>query len=163
MKELRTNKGTAFIVDADIAEILVGMRIYERPARDGVYLYLSISGVSVGLHRFIIGDECKGLVVDHRNRNTLDNRRENLRVCTSGENTKNQGKRKKNTSGYKGVFIHGKRSRWMARIESNNKGYYLGSYETKEAAARAYDRGAIKLHGQFAALNFPLSNYDNEE
>lgn len=94
----------------------------------------------------------KGLVVDHINRDPWDNRRENLRICTTAQNVRNRGKHRTSNL-YKGVYQRG--SRFMARISFEGEGFKLGHYATAEAAAFAYDAAALYLHGDFACLNFP--------
>ena len=103
------------------------------------------------MHAVIMGTP-KGMETDHINHNTLDNREVNLRVCSRSQNQMNKGKRADNTSGFKGVFKHN--SGWRARIRANRKCYNLGTFPTREEAARAYDIGAKRLHGEFAVLNF---------
>jgi hypothetical protein len=103
------------------------------------------------MHAVIAGTP-KGMKTDHQNRNTLDNREENLRVCTNSQNHMNSGKHADNTSGYKGVYKF--RRGWRALIGINGKLKYLGAYSTTEEAARAYDEAAKRLHGKFAILNF---------
>jgi hypothetical protein len=100
--------------------------------------------------------------VDHINRNRLDNRKENLRPCTNAENCRNRGKPKNNTSGYKGVFWHCKNEKWIASIGYNNRSYYLGSYNTKEDAAKAYNQAAKLYHGEFAVLNVIEEDEDEQ-
>lgn len=103
------------------------------------------------LHRLILHPP-EGLFVDHINGVRLDNRRCNLRICTRQQNNTNKRKRS-NLSGYTGV---GKKEsgRWSARIRVCNQGIYLGTYETKEEAAREYDRAALLYFGEFAKTNF---------
>lgn len=107
------------------------------------------------LHREIM-DAPAGLYVDHINGNGLDNRRENLRLCTAKENIWNQRRRTKNTSGFKGVNKSG--GMWRARIKVNNQEIPLGCYEDATEAARAYDYAAKKYFGEFARTNFPEIN-----
>jgi len=106
------------------------------------------------LHRLIVGAPV-GEVVDHINGDTLDNRRSNLRVCSRAENLWNAGKRRHNTSGFKGVCFDKRDGRWYARIRAVGRVHDLGRYKTAEEAAMAYDAKAAELHGPFARLNFP--------
>lgn len=102
------------------------------------------------MHRQIM-DVPESMEVDHRDGDGLNNRRENLRVCTHQQNMANQGKRRHNTSGYRGVCrLKGTRA-WVANLA----GRYLGCYETAELAARAVDTAARRQHGEYARLNFP--------
>ena len=105
------------------------------------------------MHRVIMGLSDKSdIVVDHINRNKLDNRKENLRVCTSSDNSKN--KKPYNRFGYKGIvkFSSGK---YQAMIWDGKKNIHLGNFPNLQEAAREYDKAAKKYHGEFAYLNFP--------
>ena len=101
------------------------------------------------MHNVIFGDRC-----DHKNRNGLDNRRENLRACTPLQNSRNRGISKNNISGFKGVSFIASINKWRARITANGKSKFLGYFTSKELAACAYDLAAKKLFGEFAAPNF---------
>jgi hypothetical protein len=114
----------------------------------------------LGMHRLIMNTP-KGMVTDHINGNPLDNRKENLRICTAAENKQNRAAGKNNTSGFKGVSRHKRTNSWHARIGHNKKPIHIGCFEDKEEAARAYDRKAIELHGEFAQTNFPIEDYAN--
>jgi hypothetical protein len=97
-----------------------------------------------------------GFVVDHINGDPLDNRKSNLRVCTQAENLRNRRKRAKPTSSkFKGVSRHtiSRQKPWLAKIKSDGKTIYLGTFETEEQAAEAYDRAALERFGTFAHLN----------
>lgn len=112
---------------------------------------------SQGMHRFILGlEHGNPHQVDHIDRvNTLDNRRENLRV-TLGQNQQNIGITKGNHSGCKGVSWHKQREKWHARIKINSKQISLGLFATRELAAQARDEAALKYHGEFAVTNLSL-------
>ncbi len=108
-------------------------------------------GRMVYMHREIMHAP-KGSVVDHRDHNTLNNRRCNLHICTQAENQANAGPRG-SASGYVGVKRVGKK--WEAEINYRGKRYYLGRYDDPVEAAKARDRKAYALLGENAYLNFP--------
>lgn len=91
-------------------------------------------------HVLIMGKK-DGLVIDHINRNALDNRRVNLRFVTQHANTTNQGLRKNNTSGCTGVKFRKDTKRWSASIMLDGKSIALGCYDTKDEAIAARKRG----------------------
>lgn len=109
-------------------------------------------GRMLGMHRVIM-DEPEDKQVDHIDGNGLNNQRSNLRVATKAENLMNRGKNKNNTSGYKGVSWHKGAGKWTVNIMSYGKSVYIGLYPELIAAARAYNRAALKYHGEFARLN----------
>lgn len=92
------------------------------------------------------------LEVDHINGNTLDNRRSNLRLCTHQENCMNASVAK-HSSKFKGVSRNVTGKKWVAQIRYNNRLIYLGSFESEESAAKAYNVKASELFGEFARLN----------
>ncbi len=101
------------------------------------------------MHRQITGASQEEQV-DHRDRNGLNNTRENLRIASSQQNAFNRGKR---NGEFKGVSKC--RRKWRARITIDGKEEYLGVFSTPEEAARVYDRRARELFGEFAVVNFP--------
>ena len=106
------------------------------------------------MHRRIM-KASKGLVVDHINHDTLDNRKANLRICTNTQNTQWQANRPGKT-GYRGVHIN--KTRFQARIRNDGKSIHIGYFATALEAARAYDTAALDLRGEFAVLNFEDAN-----
>jgi hypothetical protein len=105
----------------------------------------------------------KRRIVDHRNCDGLDNRRANLRFATYSQNLANRTKTKsKTTSKYRGVSFNKCCGKWAAVISWRHKQKWLGRFENEIDAARAYDKAAIKYHGDFARLNFPREDYANE-
>jgi HNH endonuclease/AP2 domain len=112
-----------------------------------------------------------GMIADHINGNTLDNRRENLREATLSQNQHNKRVQSQVSHGYKGIVFFNKYRRkglenhnlkkpWVARIKIEGKDHNIGWFATMEEAARAYDRAAIALRGEFARLNFPREDYE---
>lgn len=92
--------------------------------------------------------------IDHINKVQWDNRIENLRECARGQNCAHRSNTWNTQSGYRGVHLHKKTGKWEAGIRVNKKRIYLGLYEDKVEAAKAYDEEAKKHFGDFATLNF---------
>lgn len=123
------------------------------------------SAARVILERILGRKLTRGEIPDHINHDKLDNRRENLRLCTQAENSRNSVKRtwrngKQPTSRYKGVSLHRQSGKWRAQLYRERKLYCLGYYATEEQAARAYDAAAREHFDEFAYLNFPDSEKD---
>ena len=91
-----------------------------------------------------------GMVVDHVNGDSLDNRRKNLRIATIQQNAQNRGARRNSKTGFKGVYLVHK---YQAQIMVDGKTTHLGWFDDPKEAARAYNKAALKLHGEFARLN----------
>lgn len=104
--------------------------------------------VTVSMAEALIGKR-PGYQVDHKNRNTLDNRRGNLRHATATQNAQNR--RRHNALDCKGVTQ--KRNRFQARIMVNGEARFLGSYKTVGEAAKAYNDAAARYFGPFASFN----------
>lgn len=154
MKEIPLSRGLVTIVDDDDYEWLTqwewhatvaGYAARNKPRPDrGIIL----------MHRAIMTPP-DDMVVDHINRNPLDNRRENLRVVTHRQNIINMGARKHNTSGFRGVGWDKEKRKWRVQIRNGTTNKFIGRFDTPEEAARAYDEAAKQLHGEVAVLNFP--------
>lgn len=122
------------------------------PNKDHLYARAWISGKEVLVHRLIMNAP-KGSMIDHKNMDTLDNRKENLRFCSYSQNAMNCKMNRDNTSGLRGVCWDKHHNRWVARIRSENKSHYLGHFLDINDAAVAYNKAAITYHGKFAQLN----------
>lgn len=105
------------------------------------------------LSRFITNTTNPNIEVDHKNHDTLDNRKENLRPCTRSQNRANQLIRIDNTSGAKGVSWKKDVKKWEAYIDFNGKRKRLGYFTNKKEAIMAYNKAAITYYGEFALLN----------
>lgn len=116
------------------------------------YVRTKIGGKSVAIHTLIMNTP-KGMEIDHINHDPSDNRRENLRICTRSENCSHRAKFKSNISGYKGVSWAPKEHLYRASIKKDGK--YIGLMKSTDPveAARAYDKAALELHGEFAVIN----------
>lgn len=147
------------IVDNDDYEKLANYKWYLTPKgycwrHENKNEYIGRNRKNIIIHRQILKLK-KGEVADHINRNPLDNRKSNLRKCTTQQNIFNRRKlkcKKLNASKYKGVFLR-PYSRWESNLKFNGKSIYLGSFNTEIQAAKAYNLKARELFGSFALLN----------
>ena len=103
------------------------------------------------MSRFILNADTRKLV-DHRDHNTLDNRRLNLRECSKIENVRN-GKGYGKTSKFRGVCFVKSRQRWRASLTVNSKRIYVKFFKSEIAAANAYNLKALEIYGDFAYQN----------
>jgi hypothetical protein len=147
----------ALVDDADF-EVLSKYKWYATSGGDNKPLYAVCkmgdtgSKKGVRMHRFLLGFPAEG---DHKDRDTLNNQRENLRACTSKQNSANTAVRKHSLSGYKGVAWEWGRNKWIARIRTDGKSRTIGRFTCLIKAAKAYDKAAKANRGEFAWLNFP--------
>lgn len=107
------------------------------------------------MHRLIM-NPTDDFEIDHINRNGLDNRKENLRLVSHSQNLY-RSTRRDNKHGFRGVRMWD--GKYKARVVVKGKEYAAGTYLTAEEAARARDRLALKLHGEFTYTNFPKEEY----
>jgi hypothetical protein len=110
-------------------------------------------GKTISMQRFILGLVFSdNRTADHRNGNTLDNRRKNLRIVTEDQSAQNRGMQSNNKSGFKGVYLSKRSGKYTAQIKANGHTYHLGECSTPEAAHALYCAAAEKLHGEFRRL-----------
>lgn len=103
------------------------------------------------LHRFVMNAD-ENELVDHENGDRWDCQKHNLRVATFSQNAANRPTTAQDRA-WKGIYRHS--NRWKARIKLEGQNVYLGSFQTAQEAAYAYDVAAKRLFGEFAHLNFP--------
>lgn len=161
VKTLPLTRGVVALVDDDVHKELSAFFWQARPSprkTTSTFYGQTIADTpdgkktTVRLHQAIMGRK-EGYVIDHINGDGLDNRRENLRFATISQNCAN--KYSNPSSGFRGVYeIKRRKNPWRASIYKDMKIIDLGTYPTREDAARAYDKAAKELHGDFARLNF---------
>lgn len=152
-RKIKLTQGKYTIVDADDYEWLSQYKwCAHKKGRGYFYAERRNKHKTDSIHRLVINVP-KNMQVDHINGDTLDNRKENLRICSRWQNSRNRKKQKKpSSSKYKGVIWDGE-SRWRAKIVVNKRKINLGGYLTEEEAAIAYNVAAKKYHKKFAKLN----------
>jgi hypothetical protein len=160
MKQIQLTQGYICLVDDEDFEFLSQFKWEIDKRASGVYVKRYVYSMVNGkrkrtvfyIHRYIMGVTDKKVFVDHEDGNTMNNMRSNLRVCTQAQNSRNK-KYRPNTSGFKGV--HPRPSgRWASKIMYNYQTVTVGTFDTPEEAARAYDEKAKELFGEFARPNF---------
>lgn len=152
-REVQISRGHVAIVDDADYPLVRDLSWHAFPAGRHVYAYNGKGKGRRAMHRLILG-AVRGEVVDHINGNTLDNRRANLRRCTTAQNCRNRARNQNNSSGFKGVYWSAQRKKWAAQVKVNYEIRNLGFYDTAVAAACAYDKGAAELFGEFSRPNF---------
>lgn len=168
MKIITLTHGKSTVVDDDDFTLLNAYEWQARKDRNNYYAqrgkYIGIidgksKSTTVQMSRFILGISDSRIKVDHKNGDTLDNRKENLRVATVRKNNTNlHNLKSNNTSGYRGVVKRKdtKTNQWRARIclpDGTKK--TLGQFPTAEDAAKAFDKAAKEMYGEFCGkLNF---------
>lgn len=161
-REIPLTKGKVAIVDdADYEWLSRWKWCYIRTSEGCEYVMRKIRRdgrqMTILMHRLIVNPQ-PGYEVDHIDHNGLNNTRGNLRQCTHQENMRNKRRRADASAPYKGVWYQKRGGGWGANITIDGKRTHLGTYETVEKAALAYDEAARLHFGEFAKLNFPDRN-----
>lgn len=153
-------KGKHAIIDIDDWELVSKHKWCAMRSAKGNHTYAAThfrisagNWTSIKMHRIILGIADKKTFVDHKDGNTLNNVRSNLRACTHRQNTLNSKMPCTNTSGFKGAFLNKTNGSWYSRITDKGKRINLGTFRTAEEAHRAYCEAATRLHGEFAKLS----------
>lgn len=153
MKTITVQHGAkiAFVDDEDI-DLVSQYKWYSNPGP--VYCYSPETGKKVSMASMVM--KHLDTVYDHKDRNQLNNCKDNLRPASYSNNLMNTEKRKadwKTTSKYKGVDFVVSRKKWRARIQICYRQKHIGLFETEVEAALAYNNKAIELFKEFACLN----------
>lgn len=160
MKQIKLTRGRVALVDDADYEELSKYKWQALNMNGNFYAVRQTSkkegkGFTVLMSRQILrlkrGDPRQG---DHQNHNTLDNRQDNLRICTVQENHMNQKRQRGTSSKFKGVSWAKRARKWEAYIKISGKKKHLGYWTMEKLAALAYDFTALKYHREFAYFNF---------
>lgn len=160
MKEILLSQNQIAKVDDEDYELLKQYSWYAKKwPRGDYYVIARIKGEKISMHRFLMGNP-KDKIVDHWDHDGLNNQRHNLRICTHGQNMQNSKKTNGMfSSNYKGVRIQTKVSGYSCFRSviagANGEALSLGSFQSEIEAAKAYDKAAKEIFGEFAYLNFP--------
>lgn len=156
-RQIPLTQGYFAIVDPEDYDWLMQWKWCLHKTKTNIYAHrrLKLSNdknTTMRMHRAIMKAP-KGLEVDHKNGNGLDNRRCNLRIASRLQNTKNTKKRKNTSSQYKGVSWHKKCEKWVVHIRINSVTVHIGLFFHEHEAATAYNKAAKLHYGEFAKLN----------
>lgn len=155
MKQIPVGRGKFALVDDEDFERLSQFKwmCYRARSKNTKCWHVRLSkwGKQTYMHRMIVFPPA-GMIVDHIDRDGLNNQKSNLRFCTHWQNSMNASPRL-GTSKYKGVCFRKDSRKWRARIRVHGKLIQLGNFDNEEDAARCYDEAAKKYFGEFAYLN----------
>jgi len=153
MKEIILSNGDISIVDKSDYIKFSKMKWHVIKRKKQKHAYGKKNGKTIYLHREILNAK-KGQIVDHINRNGLDNRKCNLRFANKAINANNTKYHENSAIKLKGVTVRKDRNKkYRATIVFEGKQIYLGSYYTPEEAATSYDIAAVKYYGKNTYLN----------
>jgi hypothetical protein len=151
MKEIQLTQGHVAIIDDEDYDRLSKYKWFSFRNNGYFYSASSIDKKITLMHRYIMNISDKNIHIDHKNHNTLDNRKENLRACSRSQNLANQGI--KEGKRFKGVYTEKGRDTYRANISYHGKSFMIGRFDTEEEAAIAYNKKALELFGEFSVLN----------
>lgn len=157
MKEIQLSQGLiARVDDEDFAELSKYNWYASMNRKHYARRHQMINGkkTKIYMHRQVLGVEDPKVFVDHIDGDGLNNCRSNLRRASHSENLANVFKRSGTSSKYRGVNYRKSSGKWQVQIQHQGKLYFVGSFVDEDEAARAYDKRAVDLFGEFAKLNF---------
>jgi hypothetical protein len=155
---VKLSKGKMAVIDAIDAERVLTRRwsaTQTCPPNGPWYALSLIDGRFVYLHRYLLCIKDPTIEVDHIDGDGLNCRRSNMRLVNSQQNKWNVGLLSTNRSGYKGVYFRRDTGKWAATFSDNNRNSTLGSFNTAEEAAIAYDTHVRGIAGEHGRYNFP--------
>lgn len=151
MEKIILSRGLVSTVDDEDYDIFNKIKWCAVKNRNNWYAINGSGKNKIWLHRIIL--KCpKGMYVDHKDGNSLNNMRLNLRVSSASQNSANRNPWKNKSSKYLGVYVC-RGGKFSVQSRKDGKLYYGGEFKTQEEAAIAYNNLATKLHGDFARLN----------
>lgn len=142
-----TVKGKAFYFDIEDYDIIKDY--YWNISKGYVVSETNNNGKPVRMHRLIMGCIDKKLDVDHINHNTVDNRKENLRIVTRSQNQMNMSGRSNNTSGVTGVTFNKSANKWAVSIQKDRQRIHIGVFDCFDEAVKARKEAEIKYFGDY--------------
>jgi hypothetical protein len=152
MKQIPLTRGLFALVDDQDYPFLSQFNWFAWVSKNGRFYAGRGRAPVVWMHRVLLPGVAE---VDHKNTDSLDNQRFNLRPATRGQNCANARVRKDSKSGFKGVTWNPDQGAWRVRICVDYQIHHLGYFSDPAKAARVYDAEALKQFGEFACVNFP--------
>lgn len=164
MKEIKLTQGKVALVDDEDYGFLNHWKWHLHKNIHGMYATRCATlhdgkRSQVFMHRVIMGVYDSQILIDHKDRDGLNNQRYNIRNASHMNNMYNKVSAKNSSSKYKGVSLCRSKYKdrvylaWMAEISREGKKFYLGRFKNEDEAALAYNNAAVQLHGEFARLN----------
>ena len=150
---IKDSKDNVAVIDSCLLYKLNGQENFVSGKKGYLYYskYENNIQTNIWLHHLLF--DCPDeLFIDHINGNVLDNRAENIRFVTKQQNTIN---RKASSGDYKGVSFDKSRNKYISSIQVKGKTIHIGRFDSEEECAKAYDKKAYELYGEYARLNFP--------
>ncbi len=160
MKEIELTQGHFALVDDEDYDYLSQWKWYAKFNKATKSFYAARSSITANgsqktilMHRVVMNISDSGMMADHKNHDTLNNCKLNLRIATSSQNCANRRRHISRASKYLGVCWHKQKNKWCAMIQKDYKNIHIGYFSDEIEAARARDKKAIELFGEFANLN----------
>lgn len=153
------------LIDREDFETVTALKWFPHRKSAGIYAFATcrktIPEHLRPLHRYLLKAE-RGQIVDHINGDTLDNRRQNLRIVTALENAQNMRvpRIETKTSRFKCVSMNKHTGKWHVQIQADNRSYYVGVYDDEVEAAQAYDAACLERHKDAARTNAMMGLYE---